>query len=228
MKKENQIKIGLVDDEILIISLLSDFFANHPKIDVVLTAANGEQLFEQLKSGNCCPDILLLDLQMKEMNGLESIGKLRSDYPQIKIIVVSSHYRKNFMGYMMKLGVNAFLPKGIYPQELSKAICEVDERGFFFLEEQIEVMRSQISSAAPSPNLTSEESLTEREIEVLHLICQQCTAQEIADKLFISKRTVEGHRNNLLLKTSAKNSAGLVMYAIQKRLIHIDQCFFID
>jgi DNA-binding NarL/FixJ family response regulator len=112
------------------------------------------------------------------------------------------------------------------PNILTTAIIEVHSKGYYFLEEQVEVMRTQISSNAPSPNLTSAEALTERELEILQLICQQCTAQQIADKLFITKRTVEGHKSNLLLKTSAKNTAGLVIYAIQKKLINIDHCFW--
>jgi DNA-binding NarL/FixJ family response regulator len=94
------------------------------------------------------------------------------------------------------------------------------------MEEQIEVMRSQIATTAPAPVLSTEEALTDREVEILQLICKQFTAQQIADKLFITKRTVEGHKSNLLLKTSAKNTAGLVIYAIQKQIINIDDCFF--
>jgi DNA-binding NarL/FixJ family response regulator len=128
------------------------------------------------------------------------------------------------MGYMLKLGVNAFLPKGVEPQLLSEAVRETFTRGYFFMDEQIEVMRRQISSNVPEPALSTEESLSEREIEILKLICQQYTAQQIADKLFITKRTVEGHKSSLLLKTSAKNTAGLVIYAVQKKIIDIDDC----
>ena len=223
-----KIKLIIVDDEALIVTLLTDFFSSHEKIKVIGSAYNGLQLIEILKKGEQLPDIVMLDLQMKEMNGIDTTSLLKQEYPEIKIIVVSSHYKKNFMGYMMKLGVNAFLPKGVLPSLLATAICEVHSKGYYFLDEQIEVMRSQISSNAPAPNLTSEEALSDREIEVLQLICQQYTAQQIADKLFITKRTVEGHKSNLLLKTAAKNTAGLVIYAIQKKLVDIDQCFWTE
>lgn len=225
-EKESSIKIGIVDDEALIVMLLSDFFSKHERIVVELTATSGSQIIDEFRAAQCIPEILLLDLQMGEMNGIEAATILKQDNPDLKIIVVSSHYKKSFMGYMLKLGVNAFLPKGIAPQLLAEAIEEVHAKGFYFMGEQIEVMRNQISSSAPAPVFKTEETLSDREVEVLRLICMEYTAQEIADKLFITKRTVEGHKSNLLTKTSTKNTAGLVIYAIQKQIIDIDDCFF--
>jgi DNA-binding NarL/FixJ family response regulator len=219
-----KIKLAIVDDEALLVMLLNDFFSKHEQIEVVSTATDGEEFLSNLKLLENTPDVILLDLQMKGMNGIETMAVLKQDYPDLKIIVVSSHYKKSFMGYMLKLGVNAFLPKGVEPQLLSEAVKETFTRGYFFMDEQIEVMRRQISSNVPEPALSTEESLSEREIEILKLICQQYTAQQIADKLFITKRTVEGHKSSLLLKTSAKNTAGLVIYAVQKKIIDIDDC----
>ncbi len=218
----------IVDDESLIVALLCDFFSLHDKIIVSSVAYDGDEVLKVLEQADELPDVILIDLQMKRMNGIECINQIKTNFPGIRIIVVSSHYQSNFMGYMMKLGVHAFLPKGILPKQLSIAIGEVMERGFFFLEEQIETMRIQLRTNTPEPVFSSEEALSEREIEILQLICQQYSTQQIADKLFITKRTVEGHRSNLLLKTSAKNSAGLVIYAIRKKLIDIDQCLWSD
>ena len=120
---------------------------------------------------------------------------------------------------MLKAGVNAFLPKGVAPDVLVEAIHSTFSKGYFFLEEQIDVMRNQITTKAPKPKFTAEDELTRRELEILQLICQQLTNGEIAEKLFISERTVEGHRNNLFLKTKAKNVAGLVIYAVQKKIV---------
>lgn len=219
-----KIKLAIVDDEALLVMLLNDFFSKHGQIEVVTTATDGAEFLSNLKLLENIPDVILLDLQMKGMNGIETMAELKQNYPDLKIIVVSSHYKKSFMGYMLKLGVNAFLPKGVEPQLLSEAVRETFTRGYFFMDEQIEVMRRQISSNVPEPVLSSEEALSEREIEILKLICQQYTAQQIADKLFITKRTVEGHKSSLLLKTSAKNTAGLVIYAVQKKIIDIDDC----
>jgi DNA-binding NarL/FixJ family response regulator len=127
------------------------------------------------------------------------------------------------MGYMLKTGVNAFIPKEISPDFLMKVIHSVNEHGYYFSEEHVAVMRTQIAPKVPKPKLTKQEVLSERELEILKLICQQMTSQEIADKLFIARRTVEGHKGNLLLKTSVKNTAGLVIYAIQNNLINPDE-----
>lgn len=220
----SMIKIAIVDDEALIVMLLSDYFSKHKRVSVILTANDGSIFIDSLRKIDSLPDIVLLDLHMKEMNGIDTATILKKEFPDLKIIVISSHYKKTFMGYMLKLGVNAFLPKGIFPDQLAQAIEEVDAKGFYFMEEQIDVMRNQISSKTPAPTFSSEEELSEREIEVLKLICQQYTALQIADKLFISPRTVEGHKSNLLLKTAAKNIAGLVIYAVQKNIIDIDDC----
>lgn len=220
------IRIAIVDDEALIVMLLRDYFLKHKNILVTLTANDGSTFIESLRNAESPPDIVLLDLQMKELNGIDTATILKKEFPDLKIIVVSSYYKKTLMGYMLKLGVNAFLPKGILPEQLAEAIEEVYNKGYYFVEEQIDVMRNQISSKTPAPSFASEEELSEREIEVLKLICQQYTAPQIADKLFISPRTVEGHKSNLLLKTSARNLAGLVIYAVQKNIINIDDCLF--
>lgn len=220
------IKVAIADDEALIVLLLSDYLTKQKGMQVLFTANDGNQIVDRFAEADVLPDILLLDLQMGETNGIDAAAVLKQKYHDLKIVVVSSHYKKMFMGYMFKLGVNAFLPKGIAPDILADAVEAVYTQGYFFMEEQIEVMRSQIATTAPAPVFSTEEALTDREVEILQLICKQFTAQQIADKLFITKRTVEGHKSNLLLKTSAKNTAGLVIYAIQKQIINIDDCFF--
>lgn len=221
---DTTIKIAIVDDEALIVMLLNDYFSKHPRVVVSFTANDGSQLIDNLRIAESLPDIVLLDLQMKELNGIETATILKKEFPDLKIIVISSYYKKSFLGHMLKLGINAFLPKGIHPNQLVEAIEDVFTKGYYFMEEQIEVMRNQIASNTPAPCLSTEEELSERETEILKLICQQYTAQQIADKLFISTRTVEGHKSNLLLKTSTRNLAGLVIYAVQKNLINIDDC----
>jgi DNA-binding NarL/FixJ family response regulator len=216
------IRIAIVDDEALIVMLLSDFFSKNKRFEVLLTANDGLRLIEGLRKAELLPDVILLDLQMKELNGMDTTAIVKKEFPDIKIIVVSSYYKKTFLGYILKLGVNAFLPKGVHPEQLVEAIEEVYSKGYYFLEEQIGVIRSQLSSKTPVPNLISEDELSEREIEVLRLICLQFTAQQIAEQLFISPRTVEGHKSSLLLKTGTRNIVGLVIYAIQKNIINLD------
>ncbi len=219
-----KIKIAIVDDESLMLSLIGDYLQKTGKLDVIMTADDGEVIINKIENADILPDVILLDLKMKRMDGVETTAALRSRYPGIGIIIISSYYKSSFMGYMMKSGVNAFLPKGITPEKLTEAIHSVYEKGYYFMTEQVDIMRQQISSKAPKPVFSKTESLTDRELEVMKLICQQKTAQKIAEELFISIKTVEGHKSNLFLKTGVKNIAGLVIYAVKNELIDLDEC----
>jgi DNA-binding NarL/FixJ family response regulator len=213
------ITIALVDDDGLIVSLLTDFLGNQSNIEVCYTADSGETLLEKLATETALPDVMVLDLNMKGINGVEVTEYLKENYPSIRVILMTSHYKRSFMGFMLKTGVAAFIPKGISPVQLVEIIKEIYENGFYFMEDQLGVLREQISHKAPKPTLVEGNKLTEREIEVLKLICFQKTAKEIGEKLFITPRTVEGHKSNLFIKTGARNVAGLVIYAIQNNYI---------
>jgi len=216
------LKIAIVDDDQLITKLLNDFLANQAEMEVLFTALSGQECLTQLQEPELLPEVLLLDLNMEKMTGIELTKLLQKDYPSIKIIVISSHYKSNFTGFMIKTGVSAFIPKGISPAHLAEIIREVNLKGIYFLEEQLEVIRRQLSSKSPRPILDVKNLLTDREMDVLRLICRQKTAQEIGKELFVTKRTVEGHKNSLFVKTGAKNMAGLVIFAIQNELINLN------
>lgn len=223
MNTTSKIRLALVDDEQLIVTLLEQFFQKQPDVEVVLTAHSGASLQEQLTTIKDVPQILLLDLRLPQMDGVAITQWLQKDYPDIQIVVVSSHYQKTFMGYLLKTGVSGFVPKGILPQQLLEIVRTVYEQGYYFLPEQVDIMRQQITSKAPKPKLDTLINITTREKEVLELLCQQKTAQEIADTLYITRRTVEGHKNNLLSKTGMKNTAGLIVYAIKEGIIDLQK-----
>lgn len=218
-----KITVAITDDDALIVSLLENYLNIMPDIAVVFTATGGEALFEKLQSGTTPPQILLLDLRMNGMDGVAVAERLKTEYPEVKIIVISSHYQKSFMGFMLKTGISAFLPKGISPVDLVEVIRTVKKQGYFFKDDQLDALRDQIPAKAPRPILQQEELLSDREREVLRLICQQKTAKEIGDELYITQRTAEGHKNNLFAKTGAKNIAGLVIYAIQNEIIRVEE-----
>lgn len=217
------IQIAITDDDDLIVKLLEDYLNNCENFKVVFTACNGEDLIEKLnKPDALLPDVLLLDLKMKGMNGIETMEYLKNHFPSIKIIVISSFYQDSFLGFMFKTGASAFLPKGITPSHLQEIIKTVNSSSIYFTSEQTELIRKQVSEKNPRPTLFTTE-LSTREIEVLKLICLQNTAKEISSILFISPKTVEGHKNNIFIKTGAKNIAGLVIYAIQNNILNIDE-----
>lgn len=144
------------------------------------------------------PEVLSLDLKMPGMTGIEAAEVIRREFPSILIVVVSSHISKAFILNMIEIGAAAYLAK-CHPDEVVETIRMVREKGFYYNAMVMEVIRDNILGKYPvKPNWSFEVELTSREKEVLQLICEEWTTQEIADKLFISNRTVEGHRNNLL------------------------------
>ena len=217
------ITVAITDDDALIVTLLQGYLQTIDGLEVVLTANSGEELLESLAVAETLPDVLLLDLKMSGIDGIEVTQRVKDTYPEIKVIVISSHYQKLFMGFMLKTGVAAFLPKGISPVQLVDIIRTVQQQGYYFKDDQLAILREQIPAKTPRPVLQEEELLSEREIDVLKLICQQKTAKEIGEMLFITQRTAEGHKNNLFVKTGAKNIAGLVIYAIQQGIIRVDE-----
>jgi len=217
------ITITITDDDALIVSLLQGYLQSINGIEVLFTSNSGEELLSSLGAADTLPNIVLLDLKMAGMDGIEVTQQVKERYPEIKVIVISSHYQKLFMGFMLKTGVAAFLPKGISPVQLVDIIRIVHRQGYYFKDDQLDTLREQIPAKVPRPVLQEEELLSEREIDVLKLICQQKTAKEIGDLLFITQRTAEGHKNNLFAKTGAKNIAGLVIYAIQQGVIRVEE-----
>ena len=214
------VSISIVDDDSLIVKLLNQYLNGSDLIKVIITATNGTDFLSQLETVTDLPDVLLLDLKMSGIDGIQITEIIKLKYPSINIIIISSHYNISFMGFMLKTGISAFLPKGISPIELIDIIVAVKNKGFYFLPEQINMIRQQVSSKVPRPVLEEAQLLSEREIQILKLICQTKKLQkEIGDQLFIAQRTVEGHKNNLFTKTGAKNIAGLVIYAFQQGII---------
>lgn len=221
------IRIAIADDEALFRKGLQYLIENFEEIEVVLEADNGQHLLDQLAVADVPPDVLLLDMNMPEMNGVEAAKALQKQYPSIRIIVLSTYYSKKFIINMIELGASSYLPKNSLPEEVERTIREVYEKSFSYTDKVLGVIReNMIQKTRPRPTFTVD--LTSREIEILQLICEQYTATEIGEKLFISPRTVEGHRNNLLQKLNCRNTAGLVVYAIQNQVVNIAPDSFLE
>ncbi|MEI6866806.1 response regulator transcription factor [Flavicella sp.] len=210
------IKIALVDDEALFVEGLSLIFSNLEHITVVQTANSGLEFLAVLEESSeaVFPDIALVDIQMKPMNGFNLVESLKGKYPDLKIIILSSYYKNNVFGHMIKLGVSAFIPKNANKKLLTTAIESVNNSGIYFTQADQEKLMQYMNSRFKKITLSINEELSGREIEVLKLICLEHTNQEIADQLFLSKRTIESHRQRILEKVGAKNTVGLVVYAI--------------
>ncbi|RZS90755.1 response regulator transcription factor [Aquimarina brevivitae] len=214
MKKD--IILAIADDETLFRQGLVMVLSKEPNIQITLQAENGNDLLKQLETGTL-PEIILMDLKMPDLNGVEATKLIRKQYPKIKIIALTSYYSKPFIKNMIDQGAVAYLAKNAAPQEVIHTINQVAIKGFYYDKNVMKILEESSLKSNKHKN-TSDDFLTRREREVLKQICQQKTTAEIADTLFISPRTVEGHRNNLLLKTGSKNIAGLVIFAIENQV----------
>jgi DNA-binding NarL/FixJ family response regulator len=218
-----KINVAIADDQKLfrkgMIALVNSF----ENVEIVFEAENGKQLIELLTVHKDI-HIILLDLSMPEMNGLEALKVIKQSHPNIGVVILTIHEAEHHILSTIQAGANGYLAKNAEPEEVEKAIREVSKNDFYFTLPMLEIMRKGLIKKPQAASLNEDESLlTPREREVLQLICKQFSSAEIAEKLFLSNRTVEGHRNNLLLKTGSRNTAGLVLYALKHKLIEIDQ-----
>lgn len=213
----SNIKLVLVDDEQLILEGIKMLLSAQKHISVDFMATGGAEILAHLQAikKDNFPDIAMIDVQMQPMDGFELVEILKKNYPDLKIIILSSHYKSSVLGYMIKLGVSAFLPKNSDKKTFIEAIEMVHQNGMYFTKEDHEMLLSYMNTPSRKKSLfDNEETLSNREIDVVKLICQEKTNQEIADILFLSPRTVESHRQRILDKIGAKNTVGIVIYAV--------------
>jgi DNA-binding NarL/FixJ family response regulator len=219
--KQN-IKIALADDEQLFRKGISFLLQREDNFEILFEAENGQELIDNLDSKNL-PDIILIDLKMPILNGVETTEIVHKKHPTIKIIALTSYDGKSFITNMIDVGASSYLLKNTSPKVVVHTINEVFDKGFYYDDKVLKSIHENAlsSSGKKIKSDLDKKLLSKREREVLELICSQLTTSEIAEKLFISPRTVDGHRNNLLIKTASKNVAGLVIYGIQKKLIEL-------
>jgi len=224
MKKIN---IIIADDEELFRKGIRFLLEREPNINILGEVNNGKELIEYISAIEIAPEIILMDLKMPELNGVEATKIIHKKHPNIKIIALTSFDGKSFITNMIDVGASSYLLKNTSPKTVVQTINEVYKNGFYYDEKVLKIIHENINSSSGKriKSDLDKKLLSKREIDVLELICEQYTTAEIGEKLFISPRTVEGHRNNLLLKTQSKNVAGLVIYGIQKKLIEITPDF---
>jgi DNA-binding NarL/FixJ family response regulator len=216
---DSSIKIILVDDEVLFRKGISFLLEREKNMDVIFEASNEKELISFLKENNNHPDIVMIDLKMPLLNGVETAKIIHKDFPSIKIIALTSYDSKSFVVNMIDIGVVSYLIKNATPQELLTTINEVASKGFYYNDYVMQVIHENALLTKKTKSRFDNNVLSNRELEVLQHICSQKSTVEIGELLFISPRTVEGHRNNLLLKTECRNIAGLVVYAIENKIV---------
>ena len=224
-KDPEKIYIGLIEDQLLFRQGIKAILATWKNIEVTFESADGYSVLEKLQELKKIPDVLLVDLSLpskgkEEYNGLRLTKELKQFYPTIKIIILSGHENENFIAQLIENGAHGYLVKDSDPQEVYDAIQTVYSKGSYINERTLKAIQNNLGKNV-KPKIISDLSnatLTRREQEILELICQQKTTDEIAEELFISSKTVNGHRNNLMQKTGARNVAGLVIYALKQQV----------
>lgn len=213
----DSIKIIIVDDHEIFRNGLKMVLGRLKHIDIVGEAANGDEFLKLIQHTTC--DVVLMDIEMPVMNGRDATEQAMKEHPDLKIIALTMFQEDDYIQSMMDAGVKGFLIKNVGKETLDKAILTVYRGGTYYSEELFNFFTKKFSEP-PKPT-EPEIALTSREKEILQLLAEGLGNKEIAEKLFISERTVVGHKSNLLAKTGTKSAISLLAYAIKKGLVEI-------
>ena len=214
----SKIKIAIADDYKIFREGLKVGLSADDSLEVMLEADNGEDLLKALETAT--PDIILMDLKMPIMDGMEATKEVRKKFPSIKVLVVSMYEDDKFIIHLMENGANGYLLKNAEPDEIRRSIYSVHENGYYFNDlVNKALLKKLVLKNNLKPSFNQNIDLTEREHEVLKMICEEKTAAEIAKEIFLSPRSVEGIRQRLIEKIGVRNTAGLVMFAVKNGIV---------
>ncbi|MBN1651152.1 MAG: response regulator transcription factor [Bacteroidales bacterium] len=207
------ISVIITDDHIIFRKGLATILNEIPNIKVVAESSNGFELLETLKTTNA--DVILMDIRMHGMDGIEATRKVKSKYPNTQIIALTMHEEIGYFNKMIEAGASGFLLKNTNKNELEKAIFAVFSGETYFAEEFVVSVNKPVSNQN-----RADIHLSAREKEILEYICKGFSNAEIAKSLGLSQRTIDGHRSRLFEKTGAKNAPNLVMFAVKNGLVN--------
>ncbi len=209
--------VGLVDDHQLFLKSLSLMLESFKTYEVVLEASNGKDLQEKLKARKTVPDIMLIDVNMPVMNGVETAAWLSENYPGIKLVALSMNADDNAIVSMFKAGCCAYLLKDTHPTELEKALDEVSKKGFYNADAGNINFRRILMKADDKEELL----LSAKEKIFLQYACSELTYKQIAAEMNLSERTIDGYRESLFKKMNVQSRVGLCLEALRKELVKL-------
>lgn len=212
------IKVAIADDHKIFRKGVILSLRQYANIKFVLEAENGQDLIDGVKEAN--PDVILMDLKMPVKDGIETTKYINKFFPKIRILILTMYEDERFVGHLMDSGANGYLLKSTEPEEIKQGITDVMQNGFYLNNFVNRVLiKKNYAKQKFNPNLSSELIISDREKEVLTLVCMEHTAQEIAKRMDISARTVEAIKDRLMERFGVKNSVGLVFFAMKNSLI---------
>ena len=213
------IRIALVDDHTLFRNGLKLLLSSNPEFEVVADVGSGEEFLSVVEQER--PDVVFMDYSMPGMNGAQTTEQALQLLPELKVITLSMFGENSYYSHMVSVGAKGFLLKDSELVEVVEAVHAVMDGGSYFSRSLRESISLNMRSARLQSEVHEADVLSEREVEILVGICQGLSTQEIADKLCISKRTVDKHRANILEKSGCKNTAAMVVYAIRNNLVEL-------
>jgi DNA-binding NarL/FixJ family response regulator len=212
------INVAIADDHKIFRKGVILSLRSYTNIKFILEAENGEELIKGIENEQ--PDIVLMDLKMPVKDGIETTKYLNKHFPSVRILILTMFEDERFVGHLMDSGANGYLLKSTEPAEIKQGIMDVMKTGFYLNNFVNRVLiKKNYAKQKFNPNLSSQIVISEREKEVLTLVCMEFTAQEIAQKMEISARTVEAIKDRLMERFGVKNSVGLVFFAMKNSLI---------
>lgn len=211
----NKIDIIIVDDHVLFSQALNGLVSNFDEFNVVTVLNNGKELVDYFSKENKQPQIVLMDIKMPIMNGIEATQWLKDNKPEIKVLALSMEADEDTILKMLRAGAKGYLLKDIHPSVLQHALKEVDASGFYYTENVTNTLLNSINNKEKSIAI----QLKDRELEFLKLACTERTYREIAEVMFLSPKTVDNYREALFEKLGAKTRIGLVLYAIKEKIV---------
>ena len=218
MSKERKILIAIADDYKVFREGLKKCISSDKAFKLILEAENGQELISGFEK--TIPDVVIMDLKMPIMDGMEATQMIRKKFPDVKVLVITMYEHDEFIIHLMKIGTNGYLLKDTEPDEIRKSIYAVYENGYYFHDlVDNSLLKKLVIENNIKPSFNQNVEFSEREHEVLKLICEEKTADEIAKEIFLSPRSVEGIRQRIIEKVGVRNTAGLVMFAIKNGII---------
>ena len=211
------IKVAIADDHTLFRTGVKTSLSSRKDIQMVAEAENGMQLLNLLK--HIHPDVVLLDIQMPIMDGLSTLPEIKKLYPDVKVIMLSMHNDHSMITRMMEIGANSYLTKESDSETIYQAIVTCYQQEFFFNDLTNKALLNGLRQKKPNEMVTPDVHLSEKELTILKLMCEEKSTKEIADMVDLSPRTVEAIRDKLKTKTGVKSMAGLVMYAVKAGIV---------
>ena len=204
--------VVIVDDHVLLSQAISGLVDSFDKFKALYVCKNGKELLEKFENAKNIPDIVLMDINMPLLNGIETTEHLKVNYPQVRVLALSIEENEDTILQMLRAGARGYLMKDTRSEILEEGLLQIAENGYYHTNTVTRILVGTLNRKEP------ELQLKDRELEFLRLACTEKTYREIADEMFLSPKTIEGYRDALHEKLQIKNRIGLVLYAIRNKI----------